>query len=77
MDPIPVAKDEARMDQYVHMPPSNCVKEEEAIWRLNERIWMPNNAERLKLRIAVVGHCGGKRRQTFAATLEMICKSYR
>lgn len=52
------------------------IKDDKGIWMANGKIWIPKDANSLKLRIAVAGHCGERGHRAYAATLDTIGESY-
>lgn len=49
-----------KREQVNYEPPVTAAKDKDGFYRMNNRIWIPNEATSLKLMIAVSYHCGEK-----------------
>ncbi|POM74527.1 Hypothetical protein PHPALM_8505 [Phytophthora palmivora] len=50
--------DEISIEQSKHAVPASAVKNSNDVWLLNNRIWIPQQATELILRLMVISHCG-------------------
>ncbi|POM79215.1 Hypothetical protein PHPALM_3169 [Phytophthora palmivora] len=52
--------DEISIEQSKHAVPAAAVKTSNDVWLLDNRIWIPQQATQLILRLMVISHCGAK-----------------
>lgn len=49
-----------KLEQAKYRPPDSVSKEDDGVYRINGKIWIPNDATNMKLMIAVHSHCREK-----------------
>lgn len=71
-----VSVEEVGREQRKHSTPGDAVRDEEIIYLMEGKIWIPSIATNVKLRIEVEAHCGERGHKAFAATLHTISSEY-
>ncbi|KAF1322126.1 hypothetical protein FI667_g11572, partial [Globisporangium splendens] len=52
--------EEIKRCQNLHRPPSGAEQDDDGTWRVNGRVWIPEEAHDLLERLLVISHCGAR-----------------